>query len=271
MRAVKRPGSLYLSASAVYCCQALRTALSLLIGALLLGQGVHDLHGRLEGRVGVASAQHVVPALALLGSEDLGIALEELRHQAVHLGVVRDHDPVERPGEPGPEPARRDHFLAAGESEGLFLSQPTHRARVDGNGRVQVRVAPEDVRRVVAADVGRVLHLRVLPGHRVLARDLILTRRGHAHRHQPDGHDGSRRSPGHLPSSWLASARRSVGTMRARHVPLDLGPRCPWMPASLHGRQTQASSATVCAQPQPQTAASARNPLVQLPSDRRPT
>ena len=66
-------------------------------GRLLAGQRGDDLHRRREDRVLVAGGQGVVPLPAVLRGQDLGIAAQQLRHQPVHLGVVGDHEEIERP------------------------------------------------------------------------------------------------------------------------------------------------------------------------------
>ena len=56
-----------------------------------------DFHGGGEDRVEVAAGQRRIPLAALLGRQDLRIAAQQLRHQTIHLGMVRDHQEVERP------------------------------------------------------------------------------------------------------------------------------------------------------------------------------
>jgi len=168
-------------------------------GRVGLGERGDDLHGRGEGPIRVPSLEHVVPPLALLGGQDCGISLQELRHQAVHLGVVGHHDPVQRPAQPGSQTVGRDDFLATGESEGFLLPESAHRARIHRDGRVQVSVAKEDPGREVAADVRRVLDLRV-PFHNRFPGGNLLGASGQPHR-QTENHDDHRQMPAHHTAS----------------------------------------------------------------------
>ena len=83
---------------------------------LVAGERADDLHGGGEDRVDVAAGQLGVPALARLGREHLGVAGEQLRHQAVHLGVVGDDEEVERAAELGAQAAGRDRPPRRGRS-----------------------------------------------------------------------------------------------------------------------------------------------------------
>ena len=143
------------------------------------GQRADDLHRRGEDGVVIAAGQLRVPALSGLGGEHLGVAAEELRHQAVHLGVVRDHQEVERPRQLGAQAAGRGDLLAAGEAEGVLLPEPVHRAGIDRDRGVQVGVAEQRPGRKAAPGIGRELrldHPRDIGGRRRLVVADILRR-----------------------------------------------------------------------------------------------
>ena len=121
----------------------------------LLAERGDDLHRRAESQIGIASVQLVVPAPTDLGPEDRRIAIPELRHQAVHLRVIRDDDEVERSRQLGLEPVGRGDLLAPSEAEGIFLPHGVHRARVDGDGGVEMCLAEVHFGRELSSDVGR--------------------------------------------------------------------------------------------------------------------
>ena len=170
-------------------------------GRHLARQRGHDLHRRGEDRVVVAARQRGVPLLPCFRGQDLGIAAEELRHQAVHLGVVGDHEEVERAREPGAQPVRGADLLAAREAVGVLLADSAHRARIDRDRRVQVGIAEQDARRIQAPGIGRVLRPREA-GHVFLGEVLLvagLRPRAGRQQGEPQGdlddsfHGGSRR------------------------------------------------------------------------------
>ena len=100
--------------------------------------------------VGVAGTNSTVlevsslpPVLALLCGEDFGITAEQLRHQPIHLGVVGNHQKVERAPKPCAKSTRCSDFLTACKTEGVLLTDPVHRACVHRNCGVQVSVAKQ--------------------------------------------------------------------------------------------------------------------------------
>jgi len=120
-----------------------------------LVQGGDDLHGRREHLLLVAAFQRVVPAFAFFNGENIGIACEQFRHQAVHFGMIRDHQPVQRPQEPGTNTCGRGDFFAAGEPIGVLLTETAKGPCVHGDRGMEVLVAPENAGRIRAARVGR--------------------------------------------------------------------------------------------------------------------
>ena len=111
-----------------------------------------------HGRVGLLriGVHLLVPALEHRVGHQLGVAGDDLAHDAHGIGVVRDREPVERTGEPHGDPGARDDLLAAREPQRLLRTDA--RAGADGVRRprgVQVLVAPVDARRIAARRVGR--------------------------------------------------------------------------------------------------------------------
>jgi hypothetical protein len=118
-------------------------------------QGGDNIHGGREHLLLVAALKRVVPALSLLGGEEVGVSLQQPRHESIHLGVIGDHQPIQGARELGAHPGGRGDFLAAGEAVGVLLTEAAHGPRVHGDLGVQVLIAPEGTRRISAADVGR--------------------------------------------------------------------------------------------------------------------
>jgi alpha-L-fucosidase len=57
----------------------------------------------------------------------------------------------------GPQSAGAGDFLSARKPEGVLLPNPVHRAGIDRDRGVQVRIAPVDPRRILSSRVGREL------------------------------------------------------------------------------------------------------------------
>jgi hypothetical protein len=124
-----------------------------------LRQGSDDLHGRREHTIVIAADQFLIPFPSELGGQDLRIAAQQLRHEAIHFCMVGDDEEVERTRELHAKAMCGGNFLATSESERVLLSDPVHRSGVDRNGSVQVRITPENLGREIPASVGRKLSL----------------------------------------------------------------------------------------------------------------
>ncbi len=152
-------------------------------GGVLLPHRLHDraddlgvLDGRRQGalrlaghhvvggvRGGLAAFLHrLVPSDQDRILHECGIAFIDLEHQPQALGVVGDHQKVQRARQLGRHAGGRDHLFAAREAVRLLRRQPVagHEG-IAGIGGVVVRVAEEDPRRELAPGVGRIflLHL----------------------------------------------------------------------------------------------------------------
>ena len=118
---MKRPGSLYLSAKAVYFSHAFLTIASALSGGSFFES---------EATISIAVAKTflsspdlsaLIPLLPLLLREDRLVALFQLRHKAIHLGVVGQHEKIEGPAELRTQAVRGGDFLAPRKTKGLLL------------------------------------------------------------------------------------------------------------------------------------------------------
>ena len=86
-----------------------------------------------------------------------GIAFIDLEHQPQALGVVGDHQEIQRARQLGRNACGRDDFLAASEAIGLLRGKPVARhERVTRVRRMVVGVAEKRARRILAAGVRRV-------------------------------------------------------------------------------------------------------------------
>ena len=125
---------------------------------LALAEAGDDVDGGLRAFAGI---DLVVPFPSLRRREQGRIAADQQREKAHAVGVVRDHEEVERPRELGPLPARRHDLLALGEAIGVLGRKPRAEcARVHRERGVRVRVAEVRPRREIAPRVGRVRRLR---------------------------------------------------------------------------------------------------------------
>ena len=107
----------------------------------------------------LARLDHVVPFAALRVGEQLRIAAEQLREKAHAVGVIGDHQEIERTGQLHALAARSGDLLSLGEAIGILRAEPrAERARVHRKRRVR-GVAEERARRKVASRVGRVRRL----------------------------------------------------------------------------------------------------------------
>jgi len=71
--------------------------------------------------------------------------------------MIGHHQEIERSTELDPLPRGRAHFLTPGETIGILQTQGrAEYGGIDGQRRVEMRVAPEDLRRVGLFGVGRV-------------------------------------------------------------------------------------------------------------------
>ena len=111
-----------------------------------------------DRRIGSLSRlDHVVPPAASGIGQDVGLAGKEVRKEPHIVGVVGNHEKIERPRELRRLSRRRDNLLALGEAIGVARAEPsTERAGVERKHRVQVRVAEERPGRKVASRVRRV-------------------------------------------------------------------------------------------------------------------
>ena len=138
-----------------------------------LGEGpLREAGDDFDGRVGaLALLDHVVPLAALGVGEHLGVAGEQLREEAQAVGVVGHHQEIERPGQPRGSPIEADDLLPLGEAVGVLRAEAAAEGpRVHRRRRVQVRVAEQRPRRVIAARVGRVRLLERLVGRLLVER-----------------------------------------------------------------------------------------------------
>ena len=125
-----------------------------ILGERALREGDDDLDRRLRALAGL---DHVVPFAARRIGQDLGLAGEQVREEAHVVGVIGDHQEVERTRQLHRLAAGRRDLLAPGEAIGVARAEP----RAEGAGvhrerRVQMRVAEERPRREIAAGIGRV-------------------------------------------------------------------------------------------------------------------
>ena len=102
-----------------------------------------DLHTLLP-----AGLDHVVPAAAgRIGEERRRAGLEQ-REEAHVVGVVGDHEEVERPRQSGREPGRRLQLLALGEAIRVVRREPrAERARVTQGWKGDEEPEPVDEER----------------------------------------------------------------------------------------------------------------------------
>ena len=121
----------------------------------------------LDRRVGaLAVLNHVVPTAAGRVGQHLRFAREELWEEAHVVGMIGDHQEVQRTRQPCQLPARRHDLLTPGEPISLPRTKPcTEGARVHRVRRMQVRVPEQRPGREVAPRIGRVRALRKLLRH----------------------------------------------------------------------------------------------------------
>ena len=121
-----------------------------------------------RGRFGTARLHHAAPALERAVAHQLRVALVDLGDESEPLAVIAQDDEIERPRQARRQAGRRDHFFTARNAVGLLGREAgAGRERIAGVGAVQVGVAPQDARRVLAAGVRRIglcLGLRVADG-----------------------------------------------------------------------------------------------------------
>jgi len=128
-----------------------------------------DQLGHRRRGLGAARLDHATPPLDGAVAHQLRVALVDLGDESEPLGVVAQDDEVERPRQARRQARRRNHLLAAGDAVGLLGREAiAGRERVTRVGAVQVGVAPQDARRVLAAGVRRI-GLRL--GRRLARRD----------------------------------------------------------------------------------------------------
>ena len=154
---------------------------------VLLRERGDNLHRCLELLV-VVPLQHVIPLPPFFLRQDHLITLLQLRHQTVHLGVIRQNEEVERTCELGPEAVGGCDLLTPCEPECVLLLDRAHRARIDGNGRVQVRVTSVDGRWKATSHIGGELLLHRVndsfPGGKLLGEGGYGKREGCRKDHQ---------------------------------------------------------------------------------------
>ena len=135
-----------------------------------LGEGDNDFGGGLDPLL-AAGLHHVVPLLAGRVGQHFRVTRIQPREEAHVVGMIGDHEEIERSVKLHFQAGRRSQLFAAREAVGVFRDQPcAEGAGVHRHSGVQVGVAPEDLARKVASRVGREMHLSRKCARRGVAR-----------------------------------------------------------------------------------------------------
>ena len=130
------------------------------LGVVVLGFPAPEVghHPDRDRPGGIAALLHgFVPLLALVGREQSGIGLAEEIGDPEVLGVVREHQEVQRADQLGTLAAVGTDLFTPCETDGSFQwERVPDQAAVDGQRRVEVGIAEEHPLREVLIDVGAV-------------------------------------------------------------------------------------------------------------------
>ncbi len=158
MNAVNLPGSLYFSAASTVSFQAAAYGADAgpvhqLVGKRTAGKVVDELQ---RSRVVLPGLDHVVPLLAQRLVEKLGLAGDQVGGESHVVGVVGDHQEIERARQLRLLFAGGHHLFAAREAVGVFDTEAVaEQPGIHRHGGVQVRVAEEHLRRATGGRRGR--------------------------------------------------------------------------------------------------------------------
>ena len=126
---------------------------------------------RRRGRGRAPRLQSLVPGPRLVELQDVRLARRQVVEEPHRVGMVGDHQPVQRPPQPGGLPAGGHDLLAAREAIGIVQPQPrAEQAGIDRQAGVQVRVAPQNLVGKTALGVWRIDLAAVKPRQGLLGR-----------------------------------------------------------------------------------------------------
>ena len=158
MKAVNLPGSLYFSAASIvsFHARGIRRE-SGRIHQLLGKDAARELVDEIQrSRIALPGLDHVVPLLAGGIFEKFRFARDQVGGKSHVVGVVGDHQEIERPRQFRLLFAGGHHLLAAGEAVGVLDAEAVaEQPGIHRHGGVQVRVAEEHLRRATGARRGR--------------------------------------------------------------------------------------------------------------------
>ena len=144
-----------------------------------------DQIDRCQNRRVAAFRDPLVPARCLFVRQQFRFASNDIAGHAHAVGVIGDHQPIQRARQPHCLPGGGQHFLATREPVGNARRQAvTEQPRIKRESGMEMGVAPERTLRKIATRIGRIDLAGIGIGQQIRCRSARILRRGRERDHQ---------------------------------------------------------------------------------------